>query len=331
VASISAGGPLSFCIGGSVELAANSGSGYSYQWYRNNSIIDGATDRAYVATTGGDYTVQSSLGTCSKLSAAISVILLPNPVVLISPDSSTIKKYQTQTLTASGAVSYNWSAQPSVVSSTVTSSVVEPFTTTTYSIEGTGGNGCKGTGIARIIVIGCGDVTNISARAYSPSRVLIHWQNPNGASSDSLQYRVRGSEAWNSVISGEGEYMLNSLVPGTDYEFRIIALCGGTDTFIPSDVQVFSTPGLSGVYLKLYPNPVRQMANLEIIVDKDYEMEITVYDMVGRRVMDVSPVTAISKGQTIKPINGFKLASGLYRLVVKVDGKGYAIGMVVQR
>jgi hypothetical protein len=330
-AGISAGGPLRFCNGGSVELTANSGSGYRYQWYRDNQLIDGATDPVYVAASGGDYTVQTSLGTCSKLSDAAPVILLPNPVVLISPDSSTIKKYQTQTLTASGAVSYNWSAQPAVVSSTPTSSVVEPFTTTTYRIEGTAGNGCKGTGTASVIVIGCGDVTNIHAKAYSPSRELISWQNPNGAPSDSLQYRVTGSAIWNRVFSDQGEYMLNGLLPGTDYEFRIIPLCASTAIFIPSDTQVFSTPALSGVYLKLYPNPVRESARLEIIVDKEYALQVCVFDMGGRKVMDVGNVEMREGGQTFKVIDGFKLAGGLYRVAVKIDGKLYSVNMLVQR
>ena len=65
-------GSLSFCNGDSVTLTAN-GTGYQYQWKKNNINIIGATAQTYVAKTAGIYkcTVTNSCG--SKTSRTITV------------------------------------------------------------------------------------------------------------------------------------------------------------------------------------------------------------------------------------------------------------------
>ncbi len=57
-ATITASGPLSFCAPDSVILHANTGTGYTYQWSKNDIIIGGATSSSYVAKTTGSYTVE---------------------------------------------------------------------------------------------------------------------------------------------------------------------------------------------------------------------------------------------------------------------------------
>ncbi len=56
-ASITAGGPVTFCTGDSVTLQANTGTNYTYQWDLNASAISGATASSYVAKASGAYTV----------------------------------------------------------------------------------------------------------------------------------------------------------------------------------------------------------------------------------------------------------------------------------
>ena len=72
-ATIATGGATSFCTGGSVALYANTGTGYSYVWKRNGSVINGATASNYTATQGGSYTVAVNAGSCSATSSAIVV------------------------------------------------------------------------------------------------------------------------------------------------------------------------------------------------------------------------------------------------------------------
>jgi hypothetical protein len=73
-AQITASGPTTFCIPGSVTLNAGTGAGLSYQWIKGTNNISGATSSSYVATTGGNYkcVVTNAIG-CTKTSNKISL------------------------------------------------------------------------------------------------------------------------------------------------------------------------------------------------------------------------------------------------------------------
>ncbi|MBC7949896.1 MAG: T9SS type A sorting domain-containing protein [Chitinophagaceae bacterium] len=325
-------GLTSFCAGNSVALSSVTGTGYTYEWNRNGVLIPGASQPNYSAMESGIYTVVTAIGPCSKTSSGIPVLVWANPVVTILPAVSTIQKFQTQTLTATGAPSYNWADQPAMVSSSTNSAVYKPLTTTQYTLQGIDVNGCKGTATATITVIGCGEVTNITETPYSPSRVIVRWKNPDGATTDTLQYRKVGSTAWISVyVSGE-EYELNGLVPGTDYEYNIIPLCTTTTVFIASATKTFRTGVLNGgLYIRLYPNPVSLNAKLEIISSENIKLQISLFDNTGRVVKYVSPVENFPPGQVVKTIDIGNLPNGIYLLSIGINGKVHHEKMVVAR
>ncbi|HKR03748.1 MAG TPA: DNRLRE domain-containing protein [Bacteroidia bacterium] len=67
-------GPVTFCAGGSVVLAANTGTGLTYKWKKGSNFIPGATLSNYTATAGGNYRVQvTNNNSCSKTSALVTV------------------------------------------------------------------------------------------------------------------------------------------------------------------------------------------------------------------------------------------------------------------
>ena len=74
-ASISAGGPTTFCAGGSVVLTEVAVAGCTYQWYKGATPIAGATSLTYTATTSGNYKcrVTKAATGCYKNSNAIAV------------------------------------------------------------------------------------------------------------------------------------------------------------------------------------------------------------------------------------------------------------------
>lgn len=75
-AFITASGPTTFCLGDSVLLTANSGSGYSYQWKLNFNNISGAVNQTIYAKTAGKYSVKvTNLTGCSRVSANTEVIV----------------------------------------------------------------------------------------------------------------------------------------------------------------------------------------------------------------------------------------------------------------
>ncbi len=76
-ATISAGGPTSFCAGGSVTFTETPVGGATYQWYKGAAPIAGATTTTYVATTAGNYKCRvTKLATgCFKNSNSIAVFI----------------------------------------------------------------------------------------------------------------------------------------------------------------------------------------------------------------------------------------------------------------
>ncbi|HEY2722451.1 MAG TPA: kelch repeat-containing protein, partial [Chitinophagaceae bacterium] len=73
-AKITALGSLDICGTGSVQLQANSGTGYTYKWMLGGVNISGATNQIYTATKTGDYTVKVTNSTgCTKTSNVTTV------------------------------------------------------------------------------------------------------------------------------------------------------------------------------------------------------------------------------------------------------------------
>ncbi|WP_210518525.1 T9SS type A sorting domain-containing protein [Hymenobacter terricola] len=89
VLALSAGGPTTFCQGGSVQLSANiTGGGtssYTYQYQLNGNQIPGATSATYTATASGTYSVVAyNPSTCSSTSNDIVVTVNPVTTVTLS-------------------------------------------------------------------------------------------------------------------------------------------------------------------------------------------------------------------------------------------------------
>lgn len=94
-ASISAGGPTTFCAGGSVLLTEVPSAGSSYQWYKGASSIAGATLLTYSATTPGNYKCRVTKTTtgCYKNSNTISISVpcksgAPDSLITVFPNPS---------------------------------------------------------------------------------------------------------------------------------------------------------------------------------------------------------------------------------------------------
>jgi hypothetical protein len=92
--AITAGGPTTFCAGGSVALTAHASGGvapYSYQWMHVGQPVAGATSQTYVAApAGNDYfyvVVTDALGCVSTTSDAVILTVNPLPTASVTAPS----------------------------------------------------------------------------------------------------------------------------------------------------------------------------------------------------------------------------------------------------
>jgi hypothetical protein len=95
--TIAAGGPTTFCAGGSVTLTSSSASGN--QWFLNGNPIGGATSNAYSASASGNYTVTVTASGCSSAASAPTAVTV-NPI----PATPTITPGGPTTFCAGGSV-----------------------------------------------------------------------------------------------------------------------------------------------------------------------------------------------------------------------------------
>ncbi|MEN9340096.1 MAG: hypothetical protein RIQ62_1408, partial [Bacteroidota bacterium] len=89
LATITPAGPTTFCQGDSVVLQGNTGAGLSYQWYNGTTLIAGASNANYTASSNGNYVLQVSSSTCSVYSSNQSVVVHANPVVTLNAVGAT--------------------------------------------------------------------------------------------------------------------------------------------------------------------------------------------------------------------------------------------------
>ena len=145
-ATATAAGPVTFCTGSSVTLNANNGTGFSWQWLRNNAPIGGQTiSQLAEVNTAGSYSVIVTNATgCKDTSNVILVTINPKPNPAITPT-------QTQNLCAGSSVpfsvinlvdgqTYQWKNGNVVVGS---NSSFSATVSGNYKLVVTNSSGCK--------------------------------------------------------------------------------------------------------------------------------------------------------------------------------------------
>ncbi len=141
------------CGGANMPLLVATG-GVSYEWYDSAATLLGTNDSLIVNPTATSvYTVNSiDAGGCAS-SAQVTVTVLNGPMVTASasPDTLTCTTTLT-TLTAAGAVNYDWYDTAFIASGG--SITMAPTTNTTYMVVGTDVNACTDTAFVAVVVAG---------------------------------------------------------------------------------------------------------------------------------------------------------------------------------
>ncbi len=149
------------CSGSPIVLTASAAN--SYTWSANAGGANTATVSVSPAANT-TYTVTAFTGTCS---ATAIVTVNVNPLPIVTVNSTTLCSSYSATLTAGGAVTYTWST-----GAVLPSIVMSPTTTTTYTVVGEDGNGCKNFAVSTVTVLPSPTLTVNSAAICSGSATL---------------------------------------------------------------------------------------------------------------------------------------------------------------
>ena len=133
------------------------------------------------------------------------------------------------------------------------------------------------------------------------TRVRLNWEPVPEANRYQIQYRVEGTATWTRVSTRRTRKTLRNLLTGTNYEVRFRSRCpdGWTEYSV---IYGFAT--LSGrieadsretlveyeaiEFHKMYPNPTIDQLNLDYSLELDGQVEIAVYDLLGRKIITKS-------------------------------------------
>ncbi len=130
--TISAGGPTTFCTGGTVTLTSSAGT--SYLW------STGATTASISPVISGSYTVQvtnaSGCQSAASLATTVTVNTLPATPTISAGGPTTFCTGGTVTLTSSAGTSYLWSTGATTAS-------ISPVISGSYTVQVTNASGCQ--------------------------------------------------------------------------------------------------------------------------------------------------------------------------------------------
>ncbi|MCC7502627.1 MAG: hypothetical protein IT229_08870 [Flavobacteriales bacterium] len=219
-ATITASGSTSFCSGGSVTLAANTGTGLTYQWRKDGVNIVGATASTYAATASGNYSVVLSNGGCSGTSAATTVTVGAGPAATITasgPTSFCTGGSVTLNANAGTGLSYQWKKNGTNLSGSTMASYVAN-SAGTYTVQVSSG-GCSTVSAGTVVSIGTGASVvigttgstsfcaggSVALISTAPAGSTCQWRNNgvniNGATGTSHTATTSGSY---TLVTGSG-------------------------------------------------------------------------------------------------------------------------------
>jgi hypothetical protein len=260
------------------DLTTNGPTAWNWQFQGaaiSSSTVQNPTGVCY--NTAGTYTVSLTASNGSGSSVATQTItVLARPTVSISPLTASICQGQSVTLTASGATTYTWST-----GSTSNSITVSPFSSSSYTVTSSTGNGCP-TSVTRlvtvrtvpVIFIGGGTVacpgqsvtlTASGASTYTwstgatsnsitvspslPTTYTVTGQGSNGCTGDATQTVTIGSPASVSIAGAgtvcAGQPLVLNASGATSYTWST----GSTSTSItvsPTTTTTYTLTGNSG-------------------------------------------------------------------------------------
>ena len=347
---VSISGNTNFCQGESGTLVAN--GGVSYQW---SNGVGGST--VYVNESGA-YTVTATNAQGCSATATAYVTVNELPTITISGNTA-VCQGNTTTLTANGAVSYQWSNGVNSATNTI-----GEFGN--YTVTGTSAAGCSSTATTTVIVYslpvihitGNTEICQGSTATLTANGAETYLWN-NGTTDATLTtsnagtYTVIGTDehgcySTESVVvvvnypanediyvseNGSYEWHDSTYTESGDYTWtgQTIHGCDSTVTLhltiTPADTTGITT--YNGSDLTLYPNPTTGIVNVQCSMDnaQSGNVEIRVYDVYGKLI----ETTHALSPQPTAQIDLSRYSSGIYIIKLENNGRVVATGKVVKQ
>lgn len=283
---VNAGPDFAVCAGSPATLTA---TGNGFLTWTTPNVTNGI---AFVPTTTASYTVVATgLNNCTN-SDQVTVTVLALPDVNAGADQ-TICSGESVTLIGEGAISYSWTGG---VSNNV---AFAPASTATYTVTGTGVNGCENMDQVAVVVntnpVATITVVNDITLVASPAGMNYQWINC-----------VSGTDLPNGTTSNY------TAVANGSYAVIVTSAEGCSDQ---SDCEIIDAVGLdqyATIEMSLHPNPTA--GELTINMPSELTAQAQVFDAQGKLVIENKAVT---NGSVLNLSN---MTTGIYMVQVTTIG-----------
>ena len=297
---LAAGGSTRFCRGDSVRLSA--APGQQYQWFRNDTLLAGATGSDYTARLAGTYTVQLTGANGCQVRSVPAVVTTDQPPVagIVSPASASFCTGEVLALRAVEApgFSYQWQRDSQDIHG-ATAAAYEAGTAGAYRVKVTSGTCTR-----------FSEALSVTEKAKLAKPVI-------GQRKDTL-------------LTAGGAARYQWFLHGTPVPGATGAQWGARQTGIYT-VEVENANGCRTVSdrflltfdceLLLYPNPFTDVLNLEVGSATLGKVTIRVYNVVGKLMLAKEADSYRMYYRESFPIGAW--ARGVY--LVEVESCGHRI------
>ncbi len=324
-ATITAGGPLTFCNGDSVLLKGTVSNNRSYQWIKGSNNLAGQTASSIFAKVSGKYKVKITNITtgCSKTSSAKTVTVNALPTVGAITGNLSICKGSSTTLTNSTAGG-TWSSSDTSIATISNAGVVSGKIVGTVTITYTTApniNNCINKATASVTVNSLpsisGTITGSKTACVGKTSQLANstaggtWSSSNfSIASVSSTGLVSGVSIGNATITYTTAPNTRGCKNKTTTNFSVSAPCLSKPDYAKgtTETEVVSPSSLE---VSIAPNPTGNVFNVQVKAPKK--------ESISLRVLDVNGKTAFAaKGMPGQIFHfGEQLKAGTYLVEVR--------------
>ena len=289
--SVTANGSTTFCTGGSVDLSSSEATGNL--WSNGNP-----TQTITVSNTGSYSVTFTDVNGCSATSNAISVNVSNAPAPTINASATEACSGDTLVLGASTSDSYLWSTGD-------TNQVIFVTNTATITVITQNANACDGVGTSSPITITFTASPTAGGSFTLNGNVASFTNTSTGATSYSWDF---GDQANSSAAAPLHAYAANGTY--TAVLTAINGSCTSTQSFtINIAVALNELVGIEG--LNIYPNPAKDLLNIDFTNTTDQNLELQIVDQFGRIILTNNDTNLGVMHQEISLAN---FLSGVYYL-----------------
>jgi hypothetical protein len=159
--------------------------------------------------------------------------------------------------------------------------------------------------------------------------VRLRWQTASETNNARFEVqRRKGEGSWTTVGQVQGSGTTNR---PQDYSHRLSDLSYGSHQFRLRQIDIDGTVHHSrevkavispsqGLTVQAYPNPVTTKSTVKVATGRKQDVTVEVYDLLGRRVMQLLDETVSPEQPVNLTLEGGALSSGTYFLRVRGEG-----------